>query len=299
MNSKIVKSMAAFAACALMLCTVAFAVVNIPTAPVNGFVKDLANVISPSQEKAINDMVQQLVNDNGAEVMLLTVDFTDGMDIMDYTGEVFDEWRPGDRNKDNGLLLVMSIGDDDYYYMVGSGLEDNISYTTLDDILYEELEPYFAQGDYGNGAVKVAGALVEEIGSIYGYDENQVVDNGGTAVSSLRRYAVMRIVSFLIMTILILVVVNSVIRALHGRGRYYNRYGGYSSGYRGSYRSSGSSYRPSRSSYRSSYRSSSSSSSSSSGSRRSSSSRSSYHRSGGGSTRGGGGGRRSGGGRRR
>lgn len=53
---------------------------------------------------------------------MATVDFTDGEDIADYAYDLFNKWGIGDKKANNGLLILLSIGAEDYYAEPGVGL---------------------------------------------------------------------------------------------------------------------------------------------------------------------------------
>lgn len=55
---------------------------------------------------------------------MATVDFTDGEDIADYAYDLFNKWGIGDKKSNNGLLILLSIGAEDYYAEPGVGLTD-------------------------------------------------------------------------------------------------------------------------------------------------------------------------------
>ena len=149
----------------LVVSSFAFAVVE-PTETF--YVADYANVIEADTEKYIISMNDSLFASCGAQICVVTVDFTGSSDIDDYAYELFNQWGIGSAEKNNGLLLLLSIGADDYYALQGSGLESRLSSGTLGDLLYEYLEPDFAAKDYNAGVRKVFDAFVNQIEAIYG-----------------------------------------------------------------------------------------------------------------------------------
>ncbi len=138
----------------LMLCwsTAAFAVVEPPD---DIYVGDYANVLSKETEQYIIEQNQVLNQVTGAQIVVVTVDFLDGMDIEDYAYTIFNDWGIGDQEKNNGLLLLLAIGEDNYWVMQGKGLEGILSSGQLGDYLYEYLEPDFVAGDYDAGVYSV------------------------------------------------------------------------------------------------------------------------------------------------
>ena len=135
----------------------AFAVVE---APAEIYVGDYANVLSEETERYIIEQNQALAGATGAQIVIVTVDFLDGMDIEDYAYTIFNDWGIGDAEKNNGLLLLLAIGEENYWAMQGKGLEGVLSSGLLGDYLWEYLEPDFAAGDYDAGVYKVFQAFL-------------------------------------------------------------------------------------------------------------------------------------------
>ncbi|MGL6220282.1 MAG: TPM domain-containing protein, partial [Lacrimispora sphenoides] len=133
--------------------------------PSSGFyVNDFADVISEDVENEIIEYGSRLEEQTGAQVVLVTIDFTNGDSMENYSMDLFNKWKIGSEEKNNGLLILLSVGDDDYWAMQGSGLEDTLSSGKISSILNEYLEPDFAAKDYSTGAEKVYGAFIQELG---------------------------------------------------------------------------------------------------------------------------------------
>lgn len=135
----------------------AWAVVD---APIEGYVGDYANVLTDETERYIIEQNAKLDQATGAQLVVVTVDFLDGMTAEEYAYQIFNQWGIGDQEKNNGLLLLLAIGEEDYWAMQGKGLEGILSSGTLGDYLYQYLEPDFAAGDYDAGVRKVFDALL-------------------------------------------------------------------------------------------------------------------------------------------
>ncbi len=137
-----------------------------------GYAADLADVLSSETLEHINEVNRQLSSSCGAEIMVVTVDFLDGAEIEDYAYTLFNDWAIGSAEKNNGILLLLAIGEDNYYAMQGKGLEDSFDSGLLGDYLYEYLEEDFAAGNYDAGVIKVFDAMAGKVADIYGVGES-------------------------------------------------------------------------------------------------------------------------------
>lgn len=155
-------------ACCLLFSSMAPAAWAVVDPPANGYVADYADVLEKETEDYIIELNQVLQQATGAQIVVVTVDFTDGMSLEEYAYNIFNEWGIGDKEKNNGLLLLLSIGNDDYWAMQGKGLENALTSAMLGEYLYQELEPDFAQGQYNAGVKKVFDSFYAWFVNYYG-----------------------------------------------------------------------------------------------------------------------------------
>lgn len=167
----------------LVLMAVPAFAVTLPDAP-TGYVYDGANVLSSSTESYIERTGSALAEACGAEVVVATVDFTDGEDIADYAYDLFNKWGIGDKKANNGLLILLSIGAEDYYAEPGTGLTDVFTGGVLDAMLYDYLEDDFAAKEYDSGVKKVYARAVEILEDHYNVSYSAGTTNNANANNS-------------------------------------------------------------------------------------------------------------------
>ena len=212
----------------LMSFTSAFAGVVEPSD--SFYVTDEADVISDSTEQYIIEKNADLEDACGGQIVVVTVDFLDGMDIEDYAYKLFNEWEIGDEEENNGILLLLTIGEENYWCMQGKGLENSLTAGDIDDILYYYLEPDFAEGDYDAGVRSVFDQLYSEVTDIYGvgsqsgsnedyngYEDEYYYDYSPNT-NMFMIWGVVQVVVQIIIIVAILLVIRSVIRGSRRRG---------------------------------------------------------------------------------
>lgn len=129
------------------------------TPPANGYVADLAGVLESDTVEHIVSKGQTLTDSTGAAIVVVTVDFLNGMDINDYALELFNDWGIGDAEKDNGLLILLAIGEDNYAILQGEGIQSALPTSTLGEYADRYLEDDFAAGDYDTGVNRIFDAF--------------------------------------------------------------------------------------------------------------------------------------------
>ena len=150
---------------------------GIPDAP-DAYVYDEAGVLSDSTEQYINLETAALDEACGGQIAVVAVEFTGAYSTADYAYELFNAWGIGDRNENNGLLLLLVTGAEDYYIMPGSGVTDIFSGGTLQTLMDEYLEPDFAAGDYDAGVRKTFDRIMEIYGEKYDLTPTSASDAG-------------------------------------------------------------------------------------------------------------------------
>ncbi len=150
----------------LMLCMVMFSVswaVTIPKRPPN-YVVDLANIVNNETEAKMNSYLRELERKTSAQLVILTITSLEGESIEDFSINIaHDRWKLGQKDKDNGVLLVTSLKDRKYRIEVGYGLEGILPDSLVGTIGRQILVPYFKKGDYSNGIFASTLAMANEI----------------------------------------------------------------------------------------------------------------------------------------
>lgn len=116
-----------------------------------GRVVDEAAIFSLQEKEALSDKLMVLEQKTGAQVAVLVLETLEGTSLEEYTIRVVEEWKLGQKDVDNGVLLFASIKDRKFRIEVGYGLEgvitDEYSKRLITSIIY----PNFRSGNYYQG----------------------------------------------------------------------------------------------------------------------------------------------------
>ncbi|MEZ4317782.1 MAG: TPM domain-containing protein [Myxococcota bacterium] len=126
-------------------------IVNPRTA--GGWVSDMAGVIAEGDERALNARLQALHDDTDAELVVVTVAATAPETPRDFATALFNEWGVGDREANNGLLVLLVMDERRIEMEVGYGLEGVLSDGWLGQVRETEMVPRFKAGAYGAGLI--------------------------------------------------------------------------------------------------------------------------------------------------
>lgn len=187
-------------------------------------IADNANILSRDIETYITNISVALQeNCSGAQIGVYTTDYVGNNTMEGYAYEVFQAWGLGSADQDNGMVLLMATGDDNYWATPGEGLESAFSGNVLSDLLYDNLEASWAKQDYDTGARKTVLAMAERICDVYGVSLDMDAIGSGLADSSGRiventqsRSNGGAVLTLILLTIIIAVIVIAILKTPRG-----------------------------------------------------------------------------------
>ena len=108
------------------------------------YVADYANVLSPETEELIINYNGALEYQcDGAQVVVVTVDYLDGMYSDEYAVTLFNEWGIGSSKNNNGVLLLLAVEENKFWLTQGAGLSSALTNSDVNDLLDNYLAPDF------------------------------------------------------------------------------------------------------------------------------------------------------------
>jgi len=119
--------------------------------PADGYVNDVAGVLDESAERYLEGFLATLERDTSAEVAVATVRSLDGLSVEEYASRLFATWGIGNRNHDNGVLLLVAPHDRVVRIEVGYGLEGTLPDGLAGEIIRQDILPEFRAGNVPRG----------------------------------------------------------------------------------------------------------------------------------------------------
>jgi uncharacterized protein len=96
----------------------------------------------------------------GRQVFVLTVQTTGSRSIDEYAVDVFQKWKAGQKNVDDGVLFVIAVADRKMRIEVGYGLEGILTDAICSRIVHDIVAPQLRKGEYGGGIHSGVDALL-------------------------------------------------------------------------------------------------------------------------------------------
>ena len=161
---------------------------DLPELPKDQCVVDEADVLSSSTEQTIIQLNAQLESScNGAQIGVLTVDYTGSCTTEEYALQAANAWGIGSSTGNNGVLILLVMetqqyADGDYYIATGDGFRN----TTLEkqaSIIAQTMEDDFVARDFDGAVTTCARNVANTIADIYGVSLSGSAGNGSTVQS--------------------------------------------------------------------------------------------------------------------
>ncbi|MGB9812201.1 MAG: TPM domain-containing protein [Thermovenabulum sp.] len=147
-----------------------------PKPAYNEYIFDFADLIDENQEEEMREIAKKIDDLTGAEIVVVTVGSLDGKTIEDYALELFRSWGIGDKEKNNGILILVNKENllldkkGRIRIEVGYGLEGAVNDGKAGYILDIYALPAFKEKNYSKGIYDTFLAVTSEVAKEYGVD---------------------------------------------------------------------------------------------------------------------------------
>lgn len=125
-----------------------------PTLSLTGRVVDAAGIIDPAQRQQLVQKLADFEAKSSDQLVVVTVPSLNGEDIETYSNRLFRAWALGQKQENNGILLVVAPNDRKVRIEVGYGLEGVMTDALSSIIINGTIIPEFRSGNYSQGIVQ-------------------------------------------------------------------------------------------------------------------------------------------------
>jgi uncharacterized protein len=192
-----------------------------------GRVVDQAHLLSPDQVADLSSKSQNLETQSGRQFVVATVTSLEGYPIEDYAYRLGRAWGIGQKDKDDGVLLLVAPNERKVWIATGYGAGGFLTDALSGVIIREAILPRFKQTppDYGGGIEAGADQIIKQM-SLPPEEAQKQVAQAAQAQQS-RRQSGGGALPAIFWALIIGFVVLSMFRRAGGR-RYQSRSGGIS-----------------------------------------------------------------------
>jgi len=116
-----------------------------------GLLNDFANVISPEYKEKINALLNEIEQKTSAEICVVTSSSIEPYGENEYAQMLFDSWKIGKKENDNGILILLAVKERRWRIHTGYGVEGILPDGVCGEIGRTYMVPYFKDGKYSEG----------------------------------------------------------------------------------------------------------------------------------------------------
>src|SRR6476659_1877451 len=124
-------------------------------------VNDFGNFLEPFQREALEKKIRNYNDSTSSAIVIVTVPDLQGYDIAELALKYLRQWGIGTKEKDNGVLILVSKAERKARIETGRGMEGVLPDILAKRIIDERMVPYFKENDYYRGFDNAIDAIIE------------------------------------------------------------------------------------------------------------------------------------------
>lgn len=146
--------------------------IKLPEPSKEFYVYDEANIIDNHLENYIININQQLYSQTGSQIVVASLKSLDGNSEQEVAVRLFRKWGIGNKEKNNGILMLIAPNEKRLWIEIGYGLEGALPDGKVGEIRDKHIFPYFKEEDYNTGILKGFDAILFEVAKEYNIENN-------------------------------------------------------------------------------------------------------------------------------
>lgn len=151
----------------LFLTILVFQLVALKVPKLQGHINDYGDVLSTREKSDLENYLIQFEQTSSIQIALLTIKSLEGENLEDYSMRVADAWKLGQKENDNGVLLLIAMQEKKLRIEVGYGLEAALTDAKSGYVIRNYIVPGFKSGNFysgiSSGIAAITGVLSDEL----------------------------------------------------------------------------------------------------------------------------------------
>lgn len=178
---------------------------NVQLADSTRFVSDPDGYLSASARARADAIALNIRRQTSAEVVVVVVRDMSGVDPLSYAIEIGDKWGVGKSDKDNGMIILVSMEDRQSGIAPGLGMEGIFTDIVCSDLRDKILNARLREGDVDGAVIETLSAIEKiatdpsNIDEIFSNEPNKTTDDGRDGFFST--YLIVACIAFVVMLI--------------------------------------------------------------------------------------------------
>lgn len=148
----------------------------------NRLVNDYTQTLSSDQVSQLEQKLVAFNDSTSTQIAVVVINSLEGYDVADYTQRLAESWGVGGEKNNNGVVLLVSLGDRKVTIQTGYGVEGALPDAIARRIIENEITPNFRSGDYFAGISQGTDAIISYTKGEYKNDTPKVRKKSGSSM---------------------------------------------------------------------------------------------------------------------
>ncbi|MCF2490074.1 YgcG family protein [Dyadobacter sp. CY347] len=168
----------------ILFCLICFTFLNVTAQDIPKkpdppkLVNDFANQLNASEKAQLEQKLVAYNDSTSSQIVIVIVPTTGDYPIADYALKIGREWGVGQKDKDNGIVLLWAPTDRKVYISTGYGLEGAIPDAIAKRIISQVITPQFKNGQFYQGLDQGVDMIFKYATGEYKADPNASNEDG-------------------------------------------------------------------------------------------------------------------------
>jgi uncharacterized protein len=145
-------------------------------------VNDFTNTLSQNEVERLENKLVAYNDSTSTQVTIVMIRSVGPYDISDYAFQLGDQWGIGQKDKENGVLILAAMDDRSVFIATGYGMEGSIPDALAKRIVDQLIVPNFRMEDYYSGLDKATDMIFKLASGEYEAEEALTEGNYGGAL---------------------------------------------------------------------------------------------------------------------
>jgi len=115
------------------------------------FINDFANILTQEEKASLEQTFYNYFDSTSTQIVVVTLNSLNGNEIQPIATEIHHKWGVGDKDKDNGIVIVIAPNDRKIFISTGYGIQEKLPDLLTNRIIKEVFAPNFKNQNYYQG----------------------------------------------------------------------------------------------------------------------------------------------------
>lgn len=131
------------------------------------FINDFAKLYSAEENAQLEQMLKGYFDSTSTQIVVVTTPSLEGYEIAQVATELGEKWGIGQKDKDNGLVILIAPEEHKVNISTGYGMQEKLPDLLCNKIIKTYMTPEFKQGNFYNGTALGLEAIFQIMNGTY------------------------------------------------------------------------------------------------------------------------------------